>query len=233
MRLPAPAPPDDLGRHHGLAYAEWLPPGPPRGGIVILHGAGSRKESHYDFGRAARAAGYAALAFDLPGHGASDGPMDGGVLDDVAAMAALLPPGPVALRGSSLGGFLALAAARRAGARAVIAICPADSALLLQGLRSGRFDFDADAATLGPVLEEVDLERVAAALDAPLLLLHAEGDESVPVASSRALAAAAGDRARLIVTPGGHHRAIQHDAELQGESLRFLDRAFAAQPRPA
>ena len=33
---------------------------------------------------------------------------------------------------------------------------------------------------------------------------------------------------RLILMPGGHHRSIQHDAELQGESLRFVRAAFAA-----
>lgn len=226
MRLSLPDPPDEAGRHAGLAYAQWLPAGPPRGGILILHGAGSRKESHYDFGRAARAAGFAALAFDQRGHGESDGPMDARALDDVAAMAALLPPGPVALRGSSMGGFLAIAAARRAGAGAVVAICPPDASLLLRGLRSGSFDFDADADALAPLLEAIDLPRIVAALDVPLLLLHAEGDERVPIAASRALAAAGGEGVRLIAVPGGHHRSIQHDPELQGESLRFLHQAL-------
>lgn len=226
MRLSLPDPPDEAGRHAGLAYAQWLPAGPPRGGILILHGAGSRKESHYDFGRAARAAGFAALAFDQRGHGESDGPMDARALDDVAAMAALLPPGPVALRGSSMGGFLAIAAARRAGAGAVVAICPPDASLLLRSLRSGSFDFDADADALAPLLEAIDLPRIVAALDVPLLLLHAEGDERVPIAASRALAAAGGEGVRLIAVPGGHHRSIQHDPELQGESLRFLHQAL-------
>ena len=55
----------------------------------------------------------------------------------------------------------------------------------------------------------------ARALDVPLLLLHAEGDEVVPVELSRALHAAA-PASKLVVVPGGHHRSIQHDAELQG-----------------
>jgi len=33
---------------------------------------------------------------------------------------------------------------------------------------------------------------------------------------------------KLVVLPGGHHRSIQHDAELQGEALRFIERAFRA-----
>ena len=116
----------ETGRHRGLAYALWMPAETPPGAIVILHGAGSCKESHFDFGRAARDMGLAAL-------------------------------------------------------------------------------------------------------ECPLLLLHAEGDEQVPVDHSRALhEAAPPDRSRLLVMPGGHHRSIQHDGELQGESLRFVLRAFAA-----
>jgi hypothetical protein len=33
---------------------------------------------------------------------------------------------------------------------------------------------------------------------------------------------------RLIVVPGGHHRSIQHDQELQAVSLRFIERALGA-----
>src|SRR5205823_11096875 len=77
LRTLTPVLPADIGKHDGLAYALWLPERePPRGGVVILHGAGSCKESHYDFARVAIAAGFAAVAFDQRGHGASDGPMD-------------------------------------------------------------------------------------------------------------------------------------------------------------
>src|SRR3954452_4435896 len=62
----------------GLSYALWLPDDPkPWPGVVIVHGAGSRKENHADFARLAVASGWAALAFDLPGHGASEPPMSG------------------------------------------------------------------------------------------------------------------------------------------------------------
>jgi fermentation-respiration switch protein FrsA (DUF1100 family) len=73
------------------------------------------------------------------------------------------------------------------------------------------------------------------ALDAPLMLLHAEGDDNIPVTHSIALhQAATMPGRRLIIPPGGHHRSIQHDAEMQGESLRFVLRAFdRARPAPA
>ena len=61
----------------------------------------------------------------------------------------------------------------------------------------------------------------------PVLLLHAEGDEQVP---GRALARAGRSvrvaRSRLIAVPGGHHRSVQHDQELQAVSLQFIERAF-------
>ena len=41
--------------------------------MIILHGAGSRKENHADFARAAPAYGFAALTFDNRGHGETEG----------------------------------------------------------------------------------------------------------------------------------------------------------------
>jgi pimeloyl-ACP methyl ester carboxylesterase len=225
--LTHPDGPTRSGHERGLAYTLWLPSSEPSGGVVILHGAGSCKENHHDFARAARAAGLAAVAFDQRGHGETGGALDGRAIEDVAAVAALLPPGPVALRGSSMGGYLAIVAAERVGAAAVVAICPAGAEGLLRGLRSGRLGFTADRPRLEALLAEHDLELATRGLQAELLLMHAEGDEQVPVEQSQALAAAA-PRARLIAVAGGHHRSVQHDEELQGESLRFLGRAFAA-----
>ncbi|HEY8866823.1 MAG TPA: alpha/beta fold hydrolase [Solirubrobacteraceae bacterium] len=225
-----PAPPAALDERDGLAYALFEPEREPRGGIVILHGAGSCKESHFDFARAARGAGLTAVAFDARGHGASAGPADGRMLDDVATMTELLPAGaPLALRGSSMGGYMALLAAARLDAAAVVAICPAGSEHLLRGLRRGDLDFEADGPAVERFLEAHDLGAAVARMRTPMLLLHAEGDEQIPVEHSRALLDAARMPVkRLLAMPGGHHRSIQHDEELQGESLRFVAKAFAA-----
>ena len=194
--------------------------------MVILHGAGSCKESHFDFARAARAAGLVAVAFDQRGHGESGGALDGRMLEDVATMAELVPR-PLALRGSSMGGYVALLAADRLDADAVVAICPAGAELLLRGLRARSFEFRFDERSLEGFLLEHDLVAAVEDLRTPMLLLHAEGDEQVPVEDSVALHRAARmERKRLIALPGGHHRSIQHDAELQGESLRFVEKAF-------
>lgn len=230
MRHEPPAPPELL-THHGLACALFLPDGPPSGGVVVHHGAGSAKESHFDFGRAARARGMAALTFDARGHGRSGGAFGASAVDDTLAMCDLLGSHAphVALRGSSLGGLIALlAGASSARVEAVVAICPAPEDLLLRGLRAGRLEFEVDDS-LEPWLESVSLTDAVARLHAALLLLHARGDEQVPYTVSEELYEVAGEPKRLLMLPGGHHRSIQHDAELQAESLRWLERVgFAA-----
>jgi alpha-beta hydrolase superfamily lysophospholipase len=235
MRTVTPVLPSEIDSRDGVAYTLWLPDGdqPPLGGIVILHGAGSCKESHHDFARAARAAGFAALAFDQRGHGASPGPMGPSALGDIAAMAALLrerigdPDAPVALRGSSMGGYLAIVAAPAAGARAVIAICPASGDGLRRGLVSGAFQFEADVPALEAMLSAHDLHSAVESLTIPVLLLHAEGDEQVPVEHSRELAERlTAPDSRLIAVPGGHHRSVQHDEELRAISLKWLSRVL-------
>ena len=229
-----PQRPAHTGHADGLAYALWLPDAErrPEAGVVVLHGADSTKESHYDYARAALATGLAVMAFDQRGHGASEGALDGRMISDVVAMAdrlreALAPGAPIALRGSSMGGFLAIAAAQRARAAAVVAICPASGGGLRRGLESRAFSFRADHEQLAELLATIELASVVQALEVPLLLLHAQGDERVPVQHSRELAAlATAPGSRLIEVPGGHHRSVQHDEELQAVSLRFLTRAL-------
>jgi uncharacterized protein len=240
LRTITPELPSEIGVHDGLAYTLWLPRTPARGGVVVLHGAGSCKENHHDFARAALGAGLAAIAFDQRGHGDSDGALDGRVLEDVRAMVTLLrvrlgdPGAPIALRGSSMGGYLALVSADPISAAAVVAVCPAGAEALRRGLADGRFTFAADQGALDAFLAEHDERDAIAQLDVPVLLLHAEGDEQVPVEHSRELAGLArSGQSRLIAVPGGHHRSVQHDPDLQAASLRFIQRALAPKADPA
>ena len=214
VRHPTPISPE-LGTHDGLAYALFLPDDEPDVGVVILHGAGSAKESHFDFARGCRADGMAALAFD-----------------DALAMAGLLRAyvPKVALRGSSMGGFQAIhtaAQAREEGdpVAAVVAICPAPEAGLLRFLRSGqRIEFDCDAEACEPWLESLDTLEAAGRLgpDTALLLMHARGDEQVPHAVSEQVYEAAAEPKRVLLVPGGHHRSVQHDEELQAVARKFI-----------
>ena len=126
-----------------------------------------------------------------------------------------------------MGGCFAILAAPRADARAVVAICPASAEGLRRGLLSGAFQFEADVPALERMLSGHDLHAAVESLTVPLLLLHAEGDEQVPVEHSRELAGRfRAPGSRLITIPGGHHRSVQHDPELRAISLRWLSRVL-------
>jgi uncharacterized protein len=215
-------------------------PPPPWPGVVIVHGAGSRKENHADFARLAAASGWAALAFDLPGHGESDGETSGGAVEDVIGMVQLLAahdgvdPRRVALRGSSLGGFLAIQAAAAAPEVAgVIAICPAGEDDLARGVRRGELEMRVgDPLALEAWLAAQDLrEAVGRMVGRPLILMHAEGDLQIPSDWSEELYEHAREPRKLILVPGGAHGTVQHDAELQGVALRWLERELARRDR--
>jgi alpha-beta hydrolase superfamily lysophospholipase len=233
MKHPLPARPE-LGTHDGLSYALFMPADEtPSVGVVICHGAGSAKESHFDFARTARDRGLAALAYDARGHGRSEGALGPGLVGDALAMCDLLRERvpALAIRGSSLGGFTAImaAAASHGSVGAVVALCPSPGELLARGLRSDDLEgFRADRESLGQWLETVSLAEAAASLGpaTALLLMHARGDEQVPYMVSEELYAAAAEPKRLLLVPGGHHRSLQHDVELQNEALRFVERAL-------
>jgi uncharacterized protein len=220
----------------GLAFALFVPEEEPVAGAVILHGAGSAKESHFDFARGCREDGMAALAYDARGHGDSGGSFGPGAIDDALAMVELLRARVphVALRGSSMGAFQAIhAAARDSSVCAVVAICPSPEDGLLRFLRSGRsLEFECDAEACVPWLESLDLFEAAARLgpETALLLMHARGDEQVPYMVSERLHEVAREPKRLLLLPGGHHRSVQHDLELQAASRKFIRDAARRSP---
>ena len=237
------APPSATGVHEGRPYLTWLPSTPPPWpGMVIVHGAGSQKENHGDFGRACAAAGWAALAYDQRGHGESADEMSAEALADLGRMARFLAAhdgvdgARVCARGSSMGGFVAIhGAATSAAIAGVIAICPAGEEYLLRGLRAGTLELragDRARADLEAWLSEHDLRDAVGLLGTkPLILIHAEGDERIPSEFSTALYERAAGPRKLITLPGGHHRSAQHDAELQGVALRWIERALQAEGR--
>jgi uncharacterized protein len=243
MEYAVPRPPDDEGRLNGIAYQLFLPIADRSPAIVILHGAGSRKENHVDFARRAVGHGFAALTFDNRGHGESDGELGAGVIADVQRVVAFVAERPevdagrIALRGSSMGGQLAIhvgAVSERVAA--VVAICPAGEEMLLGDVRrvargdrprpdSALASMRLDASGMAAWLEENDVRDAVGLLgQKPLMLVHARGDEVVPCTFSEELYELAEEPKRLLLLEGGHHRSVQHDPEIQGETLRWLRR---------
>ncbi|HMO00016.1 MAG TPA: alpha/beta fold hydrolase [Miltoncostaeaceae bacterium] len=195
------------------AMLHWpAPPGAP--GVVIVPGYGSRKENHRDFGEAVRAAGMAAAAVDLRGHGETGGNLDGGVLGDVAAaLDALAGAGhaPLGIRGSSMGGMLALhAAAADRRVRAVVAICPARPERLADRIGA---DWPRGMPLAPAVTRDDGVARG---------YWHATGDEAVPWGATFALAGVTPQPMRLRIALGGGHNTLQHDPAVLAETVDFL-----------
>jgi Lysophospholipase len=103
-----------------LFYRRWSSISPSKGTILITHGLGEHSGRYLHVGDFFARAGLTTLAFDLRGHGSSDGrPVFIGryqdYLDDLeSAIAYLERPEPLILFGHSLGGQLVLAYAQSA-----------------------------------------------------------------------------------------------------------------------
>lgn len=180
---------------------------------MVLHGYGSNRANHADFVARAHAAGMSVIGLDLRGHGESDGAADAEMVDDVgAALDWLAANGAEALgvRGSSLGGFLALHAAERdPRVHAVVAICPAQQHSLAErrGLTWARALPLEDAVTRSGVARGY---------------WHARDDELVPWQWSWTLAQRSPHPRHLRIVMGGNHGSLQHDPTVQADSVAFL-----------
>lgn len=187
-------------------------------GVVVVHGLGSRKDNHLDFAELAADRGMTALAIDLRGHGESSGSIGPGVLEDVlAGVDALHAEGhdPVGIRGSSLGGFLALHAAERHEAvRAVVAICPATATGLSRRLAD---DWPWEMGELAGRALRPGVARG---------YWHARGDEQVAWGGTFALALSSPTPRHLHVAMGGSHHSLQHDPRVLTDSVSFLATAL-------
>jgi alpha-beta hydrolase superfamily lysophospholipase len=104
-------------------YAQgWQPETEPQGVICLVHGLGEHSGRYAHLAAFLNQAGYALLAFDLRGHGKSEGqrgyaPSYEALLDDIAHLleeaAARYPDRPRFLYGHSLGGNLVITYALR------------------------------------------------------------------------------------------------------------------------
>jgi alpha-beta hydrolase superfamily lysophospholipase len=237
-----PPPPRELWLTSGdprLAALLYLPAArPPAGALLVCHGAGSRKENHAIMAEQAAARGLAAMVFDFRGHGASEGTMDAEAADDVvaAARALLAESGApwVAGRGSSLGAYWLLRAARRRPGlfSSLVLLCPADEASLLRGLDrfvalaaesddvgdfAGRFDVPG----LRALWRETDLFATARGLRS-VLVAHARDDDEVPFAVGKRLAGGLDAPSRFIALPRGGHKGPQRSPLVARATLDWV-----------
>ena len=213
----------------------------PSAAVLVMHGWGGSSQEMARVAPPLAAAGFAVLFVDARCHGASDE-------DDFASMPRFaediecglewlattrgIPPERVVLLGHSVGAGAALLVASRTGVGGVVALAsmahpaqlmthlftrarlprPLIRYLLwrIEGLVGLRFDEFAPLSTIGRV-------------DAPVLLLHGDRDETVPLSDARALhAAAAGRDVQLVVIEGAGHQSDEAYLSLAPDIVTFV-----------
>jgi pimeloyl-ACP methyl ester carboxylesterase len=197
------------------------PIGAARGTLVSLHGVADNRRGAAGLVSRFGKRGLAVVAYDSRAHGASDGEFcTYGFHEkhDLRRVIGTLPPGPVILFGTSLGGAVALQAApgepRVAGVVAAetfsdLATVVRDRAPRMTPDFLIRQAFRVAGQRGGFDLEHVSPVRAAASIRVPVLLIHgAEDRDTGPDHSRRIYDALAGEK-RLILVPGaGHGQAL-------------------------
>lgn len=215
-------------------------------GIVVCHGFGSNKDHHAVFGERAAAAGFAALIVDLRGHGESGGEVDANLFNDVAAAFHYLQSRPevnpmsVGIRGSSMGGWLAIhTAAHLKEIAPVVAYCPANEAhltilmeevaMVQRGHPSPLVHGTPPRVNVNSTLQllyRLDVHKAARRIQPrQLLLIQCEGDEVVPAHTAQRIYDEAQEPKTLWLLPGGDHRFAQHDPETDARVFDWLQLA--------
>lgn len=239
--------------HDGIRVRGWYveTPGRPRAVVILLHGHRKDRRQMLRHAPYLLEAGYDLVLMDHRHHGDSDdGPFGLGAFGrlDLAAVVARLGEQPrsarlpVAALGVSLGATTALAAAADGVPLAAVvadsassdqARTLADYAWRLYRMPPALTALGRRLAALwtGMDLAPVRLAGRLAGLPTPVLLLHGEADDKVPLEHARILAAAVGGPRELVTFPGCRHGLghVEARARYEASVLDFLDRHL---PRP-
>jgi pimeloyl-ACP methyl ester carboxylesterase len=201
--------------------------------VLLVHGWGGSAAQMTRFVEPLVRAGFTAIAFDAPGHGASTGSWLA-IPRFAAALAAVESAvGPLrAVIAHSLGGPATLLAIGQGGLqveRAALIGPPADALAWFEtfsrslGLsepaaRAARERIDARA---GIALDQLNAQAFGPRVSAPLLVIHDQDDHEVSWHDGVAIAAAAPNGA-LVTTHGLGHRRILRDPEVIAHALAFI-----------
>ena len=196
---------DDGERLHGWWVAATAP---RRGHVLFCHGNAGNVASRGAYARMLAAAGFDVLLFDYRGYGRSSGrPSEQGTYRDArAALSRLLGEADTNrdktfYLGESLGAAVALE----------LALESPPAGVILQSAFTSVRDMAREVLPLMPralVPDAYPSLRLIPRLAAPVLVLHGERDDVVPVDHGRALHAAARASKRLAVLAGAGHNDI-------------------------
>lgn len=229
-------------------YGWWIPHPTPRATIVFAHGYGKNREQSdlplKELIPEFHEQGYQFLTFDFRGSGISEGDrvtVGAKEQSDLAAAIAYAKERsdrPIVLYGVSMGAATALATADETDVAAVIADSPFSD---LRGYLETNlpvwsdlpnFPFTPVIMTVTPWFTGLDADVVKpiddmAQIEAPVLLIHSQGDDAIPVSESEQLAKAGEDVELWVTENDGHvqsHRSFQ--TEYRRTVFEFLERVL-------
>lgn len=209
-------------------------------GVVVIHGWGSNSSLMLPLASHLHDAGFHALFLDARNHGLSEH-------DDFVSMPRFADDLDVAVEwllaqprvmsagviGHSVGGAAAiLSASRNAGVGAVVAVSAfADPRDVMQRQLSRLpkpvvgLILAAVQRTIGFKFEEFAPYNRIALIEAPVLLVHGDQDDVVPIENLHRLAAAS-PGAEVLLVPGGGHSDLTAYEPFVGEITNFLRRSL-------
>ncbi len=232
----------------------WIPTAlPAKGTIVQSHGYTGDCSPDLAYAPLLNSAGYNVCLFDYRGHGSSDGNYTSLVYferrDLLAALEFLRSRGVtrVGLIGFSMGGAIALATAPLSPmVVGVISDCTfGELKAILQNAAVRRGVPGLLSHPLGWIVMLFACVRLRTNLFAsdpirwvakisprPVLVMHGEDDEDIPVEQAFRLFRAAQEPKELWIVPGAKHRRIEEVAgqDYRRRVIEFFDQAFAAAP---
>ncbi len=217
--------------------------------MILLHGFTSSKDKAHTMlaAETMRKAGFATLRFDLYGHGESGGEFRKHTLykwisNTMAVIDAARDLGytDLYLSGHSQGGLVAALAAGMEADRIRGMILRAPAFMIPQGAREGRLlgrTFDPDhipdsVSTIKDLELDGNYFRVAQTIHAedaadrykgPVLILHGDEDDTVPLRDSQVMAARY-SRCELAVMKGETHHFDRHPEQMQEIILKWLEK---------
>lgn len=189
---------------------------PPHPALILLHGFAGHAHNLIGLARRASANGYATLALSLRGWLGSEGETDSGLRQPLDVLAAidwmakrpLVDRRRVALVGASMGGQVALlAAAHKPNIAAVAAYFPPTDLMRWYKAVPEMRDYLDDLCGPEGLPVRSPILRVAQ-IDVPVLLIHGDKDENVPVDQTTAMAEALkthGKEVETVILPGATH----------------------------
>ena len=226
-------------------HAWWIPTVAGAPALVVMHGWGGNAEMMLPLAGPLHAAGFALLLFDARCHGRSDDDdfaslprfaEDLGAAVDWLRTRPEVDPGRIGVIGHSVGaGAALLLGSRRNDLRALVSLAAFGHPawMMRRWLRAkgvpywplGAYVLRYVQWVIGHRFDDIAPVNTVRRVACPVLLVHGDADDIVPLADAQAiLAAGVNDGVRLLLVPGSHDRYTDLDRSIE-QLLAFLEEA--------